>query len=68
VASIKKLAIPITDFGLRLRETSGSERLLWNSEFKTLEKKNFAGETFRVLKEKENTYFGKYGRQMVNIN
>jgi hypothetical protein len=22
----------------------------------------------RVLKEKENAYFGKYGRQMVNIN
>jgi hypothetical protein len=29
---------------------------------------DFPGETFRVLKEKENAYFGKYGRQMVNIN
>jgi hypothetical protein len=37
----KKLAIPIADFCLRLREPSGSERLLRNSEFKTYEKKTF---------------------------
>ena len=48
MASIKKLTIPIADFGLR------------NSEFKTFEKKDFPGETFRVLKEKEEKQYGEY--------
>jgi len=48
VASIKKLTIPIADFGLR------------NSEFKTFEKKDFPGETSRVLKEKEEKQYGEY--------
>ena len=57
--SIKKLTIPIADFGLRLREPSGSERLR-NSEFKTFEKKDFPGDTFRVLKKKEEKQYGEY--------
>ena len=70
MSSIKKLTIPIADFGLRLRrrprgasapegEPSGSERLR-NSEFKTFEKKDFPGETSRVLKEKEEKQYGEY--------
>jgi hypothetical protein len=33
---------------------------LRNSEFKTFEKKDFPGETSRVLKEKEEKEFGEY--------
>ena len=61
---------PNAEFGLRLRrrprgasapegEPSGSERLR-NSEFKTFEKKDFPGEAFRVLKEKEEKQYGEY--------
>jgi len=48
MASIKKLVPSIIDFGLR------------NREFDTFAKKVFPGETFRVLKEKEEKQFGEY--------
>jgi hypothetical protein len=60
----------ISDCGLRLRlrprgasapegEPSGSERLR-NSEYETFEKKDFPGEPFRLLKEKEEKLYGEY--------
>jgi len=54
------LAIPIADFGLRPSEVCSALHGPGISEFKTYEKKNFPGETFRVLKEKEGKQYGEY--------